>query len=259
MAIFGLAPVHDAIPKIRAAATRALELDPSLGEPHIDRAVAATYVFDWQTAEPEFRKGLELSPNDQVGRKLFALYLLKVGRIGEAMAESLEAQDVNPVSPDAVEGVGSAQYHSRQYDEAIEQSKKALALDPNFGLTHKDLGLAYLAKGSVLQGIAELETARRLMNGDPLVSGFLGYAWAKSGDTARAHKFLSELIGMKSAPALPIATIYMGLGQKDQAFRWLNESVEKQEVNLYLKTDPIYDPLRADPRFAMLLQRMNLR
>jgi TolB-like protein/tetratricopeptide (TPR) repeat protein len=259
MAIFGLAPASVAIPKIRAAASRALELDPSLGEAHIDQATAATYVFDWTAAEKEFRRGLELSPNDQVGRKLFCLYLIKVGRVGEALAESLADQEANPVSPDAVEGVAGVQYNSHQYDEAIEQSRKALALDSNFGLTHKDLGLIYVVKGSLAQGIAELETAQRLMKGDPLVAGLLGYSWSKSGDTARAQNILAELLRTNPAPALPIATVYMGLGKQDLAFRWLNQAVDEKAINFYPKSDPLYDSLRADSRFPLLLRRMNLQ
>ena len=259
--VYGATLPHDLIPKIRAAASKALELDPAIGEAHIDLALAFEYNFEWQPAAEEFRKGLEFSSGDAIAHRWYANYLLTTGQFDRAMSEGKRALELDPVSPYMAQGVARAFYHMHRFDDAIREFQKALALEPNFGRTLQGLGRAYLAKGSYSQGISETEKGVQVMGHDSVITAQLGYAYAVNGNTAGAQQILDGFFAqLRRGPfsARAIAEVYIGLKDKDRAFEWLRKSVDQKEVNMYLKTDPIYDSLRSDPRFADLLRRANL-
>ncbi len=249
------------VPRIEAAAFRALQLDDTLGQAHLDLASAYEFENRWAEAEKEFQKGLELNPGDEMAHRWYATYLMKVGRSEEALAENQKALDLDPVSPYMAQGMGGSLFYARRYDDAIEQYRKALALEPNFGMTHRGLAVAYIQKGMYSQAISELQTSRQLVSDDSSVSGYLGYAYALSGNKAKANEILRGLLSRsRSEPslALGIARIYVGLGDKGDAFQWLETAIDHPRPFLLLKVDPLFDPLRSDPRFAGLLRRMNL-
>jgi len=257
--VFSNTPPPELIPKIRDAATKALELDGSLGEAHLDLAMAFDYDFDWDQAEAEFKKGLELNPGDAVAHRLYSIHLITIGRVDEALREDNTGLDLDPVSPFMEQGLARSLYFARRYDEAIEQYHKALALDPNFRLAHWGLSTTYFVSGKYSQGMAELLEANHLSD-DPSAQGRLGYGYALTGKTAEARKILAELDRAKSGSVRfrDLARIYIGLGDKDRAFEYLRKSVSQKEGYIYLKADPLYDPLRSDPRFTELLRRMHL-
>jgi TolB-like protein len=248
------------VSKIKAAAITALALDEHLGEPHIDLAVAAEYEYDWQTAEKEFRRGLELSPGNVVGHLWYAKYLGIVGRRPELLGQRRLAMQLDPISPYAIQAVAGYLSVSGQYEQAIEQFRAALALDPNFGLAHQGLGIAYLLKGMKSQAVAELQLAQDLMTG-PRRTALLGFAYAVNGDTANARRILNDFRAQYNSgqiPALSIATIYIGLRDRDRAFEWLNKAIDQRDLNLDLQWDSFYISLRTDPRYKQLLHRMKL-
>jgi tetratricopeptide (TPR) repeat protein len=157
--------------------------------------------------------------------------------------------------------LGYTFYFARQYDQAIEQLQKTLELDPGFIPALTALGSTYVQKSMYQEGIAEFEKALTISPGNTQTLWRLGYAYAATGKRAEAQKVLDDLSKKKYVPAVTMAITYTGLGQKDQAFQWLEKSYEEHDSGpfSYVKVYPIYDPLRSDPRFADLLRRMNLQ
>jgi TolB-like protein len=255
------APPREIVPKIRAAASQALKLDSSLGEAHIDLAICAEYDFDWATAGAEFKKGLDLSPDNAVAHLWYAKYLAIMGRRPEVLAQRQIAAELDPVSPYAMQAVAGYFSVMGRYDEAIAQFRKALTLEPNFGLTHQGLGVAYILRGrNVAEGIAELQTACQLMPG-PRREALLGWAYATTGNTLEAGRILKRFLAESNRadfPALAIGQVYIGLRDNDRAFEWLGKAADQKDLDLTLKWDSFYEPLRSDARFSALLQRLKL-
>jgi len=250
----------EVIPKIRAAAGKAIELDDRLGEPHIDLAVSAEYEFDWATAESEFKKGLELNPGNVLGHIWYAWYLSLTGREEQVLTQRAIAVRLDPVSPYAVDALGHYYFSVGRFDTAVQQYRGSLALEPAFGLTHQDLGDAYLFEGNCGAAINELRVANQSMPG-PRRMAHLGYAYGVCGHQAEARQILCQFLARVqrgSVPSLAIAEIYLGLGDKDRAFPWLQKAIDERDLEVNLKGDPRFQLLRSDPRFNTLLRRMKL-
>ena len=242
-------------------ASMALQLDDGLGDAHTAMAVRKIYNFDWPGAGVEFRKGIDLNPNDAIAHSWYGTYLLNVGRNQEAMSERAKALELDARSPLIVHDYGQTFFYQRRFDQAIEYQRRALAIDPEFAMAHIDLGRASIHKGNYTRGIAELERGQNLMRGAPRVAAHLAYAQAVSGNRDRALAVLNEFLRTRadSFPALVLAEIYIGLGDKERAFEWLHKAVDQKDWVLFLKSDPLFDSLRPDPRFGVLLKRMNLK
>jgi TolB-like protein/Tfp pilus assembly protein PilF len=261
------APVYialplDVIPKIREAASKALELDPSLGEAHIALAQAFEYDLNWPAAAEEFKQSLKLSPGNADAHRRYASYLTTIGNLDGGLAESKIALELDPVSPYMAQGLARTFFHMHRFDDAIREYQKALALEPNFGRTRQGLGRAYLFKGDYTDGLRETQKGLQLMGDDSVMMSQLGYAYAVSGNTAEAQRILAgflEKFNHGGFSARAIAEVYIGLKDRDRAFEWLRRAVDQKEVNVYLKTEPVYDALRSDPRFADLLRRQGPR
>jgi len=251
------APPPTVLSKIRAAAAKALDLDPGLGEAHFDLAVCAEHEFDWPTAEREFQQGLKLSPGSAIGHLWYSKFLALTGRKSEVLTHRTVAAELDPVSPYAVQAV--AGYHSvmGNYDQAIAQFRSALALDPGFGFAHQGLGVAYILKGMPAEGITELQTANKLMEG-PRRMALLGWGYGVVGQKAEARRVLDTLLNDTTAPAIAIAQVYIGLGEADEAFAWIEKAIDQRDLDVTLLWDSPYQPLRSDPRFAAALHRMKL-
>jgi TolB-like protein/tetratricopeptide (TPR) repeat protein len=258
---FTSTPSSEMIPLIRAAAEKALALDDTLGEAHLDLARAYSDEYDWAAAAREYRRALDLSPSSAEVHRYYGDYLLRIGHPEEALAEARIAVELDPISPWAAQFEARMLYYLRRYDEAAAHLKKALALDPSSGILHHALGLVYMARPATwAQGVTETERARELMEGDPWVTGQLGYAYALSGRKAEARDILRQLETGSGASvrALPVARVYTGLGDREQAFLWLGKAVDQRDVALFPIADPVYDGLRGDPRFHALLERAKL-
>lgn len=258
---FTKVPTHDVMDKWKSAALRALELDPTLAEAHVYLGENYMVDYDWISAERELKASLEVDSGHADGFRAYSLYFAKTGRLDQAIAQARKAVDLDPVSVHASNSLAKYLYQSRRFDEAVEQYHNSIQLDPNDGISHQGLGLVYLQKKMYRDGINESEACSRIMKGDPFITGQVGYAYAVSGNLARARENLATMENLattRGTVSLAVANVYIGLGERDQAFEWLAKAVEQHDVNLFVQTDPLYDPLRGDPRFTALLHRMNL-
>jgi tetratricopeptide (TPR) repeat protein len=200
---------------------------------------------------------------DATTHALYSFTLTVLGRFVEAIAEQKQALELDPVSANTNWNVGYVFFVARQYDQAIEQLRKTQELGPNFLPAHVTLGWAYVEKSMYKDGIAELDKVLAMAPGNTRALSRLGYAYAVTGTRGEAQKVLNQLNALsahKYVPAIDMADIYAGLGEKDKAFEWLEKGYEERSLAFGdIKVDPAFDPLRSDPRFADLLRRMNLQ
>jgi TolB-like protein/DNA-binding winged helix-turn-helix (wHTH) protein/Flp pilus assembly protein TadD len=259
LASYSLLPPTVAISKAKAAATRALELDPALAEAHASLGFSKLeYDWDWTGAKEAFEEAIQLDPNYATARQWYSLYLNAIGRSEEAIAEAREALRLDPLSPVIAMAVGSRLYHARRFDEAIEQFRKTLELDPNFVLAHHNLGRTHLLKGQYPQAVEALEVARRLSGDQPARKAALGYAYALAGRQAEARSLLREL-KKKDAPSFPMALLSLSLGEKQDALAFLEKAYKERHSDVTLLiAEPLLDPLRDHPGFQDLLRRVGL-
>ncbi len=261
--VIGAISPSEAAAKGRAAATKALEFDDTLAEPHAALGYASLYYdLDFLTAEKEYKRALVLNPNYATAHQYYSWYLGARMRLDESMAEIKRAQDLDPLSLFISANVGSIFCWRRQYDQAIKELKNTLAMDPNFTLAHLFLGWAYEQRGMFDQAIAELEKVTGLFAGRWSGSAALGHAYAVAGRRAEALKVLKRLeeeSKRREVSKAEIALIYAGLGEKERAFAWLEKAYQDRDSWLvYMKADPRFDPLRSDPRFQDLVRRVGL-
>jgi adenylate cyclase len=252
-------PERQAIAKEKEFAEKALALDPELAEAHMSLALALVAAYDWRNGLKEFDRALELNPNLAFAYELQAWTVNGLGRFDEAIAKTKKAVELDPLNPFFQMSLSFYLYWARKYDDAIEQARKTLEMDPNSAITHVLLGLSFLKKGDTAGAIAELQKTKAPDPG-AWYQGFLGYAYAISGDRAKAEQALRELEELaKRQYVSPTAfvTIYLGLGEKEKALDWLEKAYEEQDSACwYLKIDQIYDSVRNEPRFEALVQKV---
>jgi TolB-like protein/Flp pilus assembly protein TadD len=266
LAVYGFSPPKEAYPRAKEAALKSLEIDGTLAEAHTSLArINAEYDWDWSGSESEFQRAMELNPNYPTTYQMYGLILSTMGRPEEAIANFKRGLDLDPLSPIINGALGEAFYYTRQYDQAIEQLQKTLELDPNLHPARAFLADSYLHKSMNKEATEELEKHLVIAEGRVWGLAELGYAYALVGRRPDALKLLNELNQLsreKFVPADAMAQVYVGLGDKDKAFEWLEKGYERRSLGLAgvdLKVDPVWDPLRSDPRFADLLRRMNLQ
>jgi adenylate cyclase len=252
-------PEKEAIAKEKEFAQKALELDPELAEAHMSVALALVAAFDWRNGLKEFDRALELNPNLAFAYELQAWTVNGLGRFDEAISKTRKAVELDPLNPFFQMSLSFYQYWARQYDDAIAQTRKTLEMDPNSTISHVLLGLSLLKKGDTAAAIAELQKTKAPDPG-AWYQGFLGYAYAISGDRAKAEQSLRELEELAQRQYVsPTAfvTIYLGLGNKERALDWLEKSYEQQDSACwYLKIDQIYDSVRSEQRFQALVEKI---
>jgi pentatricopeptide repeat protein len=274
-AYLGLANAYDALgtsgiggasprevrPKVISAARKALELDPTIAEAHGLLAVVYQEQWQWGDAEGEFKRVLELTPNDAGAHLAYAGWLLCQGRTEEAQAWSRRARELDPLGVGG-NNVGWILFHSRHYDEAIRELRSALAVRPNDGSIYWFLGFALIANGQADEAIPVLENAVALTDRSPAVIGVLIRAYAHAGRRTEALRLLDELKRRQQKGYIPTAAFvnaYLGLGDNERAIIWLERAYEEQSLIMqYIKVHPFFDPLRGDPRFADLVRRVGL-
>jgi TolB-like protein/Tfp pilus assembly protein PilF/tRNA A-37 threonylcarbamoyl transferase component Bud32 len=253
---------HDAMPKAKEAAKKALELDDTLAEAHTSLAIASeVYDWDWAAAESEFKRSIKLKPNYAAAHEFYGLYLVSVGRANEGIAESERSVDLDPLSPETNAFLGWVLYFAHRYGQAIEQLRKTTDLDPNYWFAHELLGASYEQQGQFPGAIAELQKAVELAGIIAEPTAWLAHVYAVSGKRAEAQKLLDTLKQRSKetyVPAYANAMVYAGLGERDQALAWLERAYQARSTCMnWLKVFPLLDSLRSDPRFQDLLQRMN--
>jgi len=249
----------EVMPKAKAAAEKALQLDDMLAEAHFSLgAVKFQYDYDWPGAETEIRRALALNPNYAFGHDNYGFFLALRGRLDDAVAESRIATELDPLSSIALIDSAFVLTFQGKYEAAKEQGRKALALDPNDWLAQTTLGWIDSRAGKFNEAVTELQKAQA-MDSPPHLLGDLGYAYAKSGDRARAQAIITELNQTSSRQYVsPFSTakIYLGLGDKQRALDGLEKAYEERDyLLLMLRMDRIYDPLRSEPRFIALMKK----
>ena len=249
----------EALPKAKAAAIKALELDSALGEAHNSLAFCLDgFDWDFEAAGKEFQRAIELNPGYATAHHWYAWHLALVGRYDEAIVEMRKAENVDPLSLIINADLAELLALAHSYDESIKQSRKTIEMDPNFGLAHNHLGQAYLQKHMNDEAVAELQKAVKLSGGSPTCTANLARAYAASGKSSEAAKLLTDLKG-RSNPAhsyaSEVAVIYAALGDRDQAMSWLERGYEER-FNPGVLLRPGLDPLRLDPRFEALVRRV---
>jgi len=254
----------DAVPFAKTAATRALELDPTLPEAHSAFGDSlAIYDWNWTESERELKKAIELDPNISYIHLVYSgSYLGPVGNVEAAVTEAERAVELEPLSLINNAVLTSSYLNARHYDKAIEQGKKSYDLDPNFPLARHWLGMAYVATQQYDKAISISQEVPADSPARWLSVVVLGHAYAKAGRRADAEQQISELrdIG-RSRYIRPyyLASIYAALGEKDNAFAELERSFQERDVYLNrVNSDPFMDPIRDDPRFADLIKRIGL-
>jgi TolB-like protein len=265
MGAFGIAllPPGEAMPKAKAAAMKALEIDDSLAEAHTSLAfIRLYYDWDWPGAERGFQRAIELNPNYAPAHQWYSHLLMARSRTSESISEAKRAVELDPLSLPANLNLGWQYHWGRQYDLAVEHLGKLLEMDPNFEQGHWGLGLAYELKGMSGEAAAEFQKAIALSGGNPVYVAALGHAYAiggKKADATRVRDELEEQLKLRYVPPFWIAILYVGLGEHEQALKWLEKAYAERSGGLiWLGVEPRMDSLRSDPRFAALMQRVGL-
>lgn len=259
---FFLTP-QESMPKAKEAAGKALQLDDTLAEAHADMGmILFWYDYDWNAAERELRRAIELKPDSADAHAYYGWELVLVGRVDEGIAESRRAVALDPLSVEVNETAGQNLYYARQYDQAIEQLSKTLEMDPDYWIARMYLATAYEAKGDLARAVAECEKARATESAIPWPLAELGHAYGLAGRKSDAENILKELERRSKrsyVPAYNFAEVYIGLGDKEQALAMLEKSYADRSMALtFVAADPEFDSLRSAPRFRDLARHLGL-
>jgi tetratricopeptide (TPR) repeat protein len=252
---------HRERPKVASAVRKALELDPNLAEAHVLLAGIAQEQWHWAEAETEYRRALELNPNDSDGYAGLAHWLLCQGRTDEALASAERARELDRLGSKTSD-LAWILFQSRHYDEAIRELRSSLAVRPNGAGRLWVLGFTLVINGQANEAIPLLERAAALADRSSGFIDVLGAAYARAGRRSDALRILAELKRRKRhgyVAAASFVIVYLGLGENEQAFAWLEEAYkERSNMLQFVKVHPLFDPLRGDPRFIDLLHRVGL-
>ena len=253
---------QDSYPKSIAAAKKALELDDTLAEAHTALAIATwLYEFDFSQSNREFQRAIELNPNYAIAHQQYGNILLTaLGRFDQAIAEAKRAVELDPLSLVINSDLGVDNFFARRYDEAITQLRKTLEMDPGYYYAYVNLGQALELKGAHDAAIAEYQKARAL-NDDPYILGLLARCYGLSGNKTEAEKILKrlqEISKQRYVAAYSFALARIGLDEKEEALRWLEQAYQDRAGNDigWIRVDPLLDPLRSDPRFEALAEKI---
>ncbi|MFL6208703.1 MAG: BTAD domain-containing putative transcriptional regulator [Pyrinomonadaceae bacterium] len=248
--------------KAKAAAALALQIDEAFAEAHASLGHAMLHNWEWAVAEEALTRAIELNPGYPSAHHWYSEHLTALGRCAESIKELKLAGELDPLSLIISADLGRAFYYARAYDQVLTQEARTLEMDANFWLSHINIGRAYTQKRMYAEAISELQKARELSVGNTEVLSFLGFAYAAAGRKDEALKTLRELAEQAQRGYVPpyhLAIVHAGLGANEQAFVWLERAFEKHAVDLFtLKVEPMFDRLRADPRFTDLVRRVGL-
>lgn len=261
LALAGELDPDETLPKAKAAANKAVELDDGLAEAHTALGVCLFwYDWNWNASEDQYKRALELNPNSSLAHLFYAHLLSNIGRHAEALTEVRRARELDPLSPFVSALEGLFLLHAGRADEALDRLRQASELDPNFYFPHHFAASVNIEKGMYSEAVAEGRRAQEL-GPDQTVGMTLGaYALAKEGKRDEARAVLDELLKLSGARFVPpshIALIYNALGERDQALTWLEKGYEKHDPKMaFLKVEPKWNNLRSDARFKALMTKM---
>lgn len=261
--LWGNTSSRESNPKARDAAEKALVLDETLSEPHAALGLMKEqFDWDWIGAEREYQRALKLNPNYATAHQWYGEFLVFMGRTEDSLKALRRAKELDPLSAIINTEVGYPYFCARQYDAAIVEFQKALELEPNFAPALNYLARSYELKGMVEEAMVTFQKAVENSGGSPLMKARLGSAYAGIGKTGEARRILRELeeeTKTRYVPPCVIAALYVRLGDKEQAFVWLERAYQERDVLLMtLSIEPHLDPLRSDVRFQDLVRRVGL-
>jgi len=260
----GRVRLQDALLRAKAAALRAIELGDTLSDPHASLAfIAETHEWDWATAEREYKRAIELNPDDARAHHLYAGYLTYVGRVDEGITEEVHARELDPLSLPINNALAGRFLAARRYDEAFEQVQRTLELDVHFPQAHQTLGWVYLNRGNRQDAVREFQNALQLSGADDTdLMLDLGFAYATTGHRDESRKILAKLKELHHrglATSGSVGILYGALGESDEAFAWLEKAYAEHDPELtYIKVGRRFEPLRHDPRYEKLVRRIGL-
>jgi len=259
--IYGTVPAAEAAPKAKAAAIRALEIDPSLAEAETSLATAKfNYDWDWAGAADGFRRAIQMDPRYATAYQRYSLYSIAMGRFDDSFEQIKKARDLDPLSISINSSYGWRLYLARQYDRSIAQLRDTLEMDPSYEWAHLILGQAYEQKRELQLAVTELRKALELSHNSPLMISALAHAYAISGNAGEARRLLAELLAPSQHQYVSpfyIAIVYTGLAQNDSAIDWLDKAFADRSNGLvFLQVEPELDPLRSNARFLALKQKL---
>ena len=253
----------EAISEAKAAALKAMQLDPSLGEAHVALGHIKLWLdWDWPGAEGEFKRGIELDPNSALAHNEYAMYLAAVGRVGDSLAELSRARELDAGSPIVNTNLGWSLLYARRSPQAVDQFRQTVQLDPNYVSARWGLGVAYAQENLFAEAIAELKQAVQLSDGSPALIGHLGYAYGRSGSTSAAMETIAELRRLAErqyVPSSAVALVYAGVENKAMTLEWLERAYQEHDFSLvFIQVAPWFQSVRGEPRFQQLLRTMQL-
>ena len=261
LGFYSVLPPREAYPKAKQAAQRALEGDTMLAEAHASLgAVAHDYDWDWAAAEQEFKQAIEMNPSYAVAHQWYAHHLVYMGRFEEALQQAEIARQLDPLGVMADSDMALQYYQRREYDKAIEHSRRIIRMAPDFPPAHMWMGAALLGKNEAEQAIAAFARARG--TGNTFAIALLGMAYGRAGrrqDALNIVRELDELSRRRFVSAAYVSLVYIGMGEKEMAMNWMEKGYEERAPLLArLKVEPVVDPLRDHPRFKALVRRISL-
>jgi tetratricopeptide (TPR) repeat protein len=261
-------PPKEMLSKAKAAAAKALEIDPNLAEAQTALGYA-TWLWDWDraAAESHLKRGIELNPNSSMAHFRYGVFLVNLGRFDEGLAEHRRALDLDPLSPYVAGFLAYNYMDARRYDESVREAQKAIALDSNMPLLRAILGWSYAAQGKHALAIAECEKipkeALSVTADNQFVVLAQGWVYAVAGRKKEAQAILDaykQLSGKEYVDAYLLAAVYSGLGEKEQTLKWLERAYEDHSGGItFLKVDPYWELVREEPRYIELLRKVNLQ
>jgi TolB-like protein/DNA-binding winged helix-turn-helix (wHTH) protein/Tfp pilus assembly protein PilF len=260
--IYGSLPAAEAAPKAKAAAIRALEIDPSLAEAETSLATAKfNYDWDWAGAAQGFQRAIQMDPRYATAYQRYSLYSIAMGRFDESLEQIKRARELDPLSISINSSLGWRLYLARQYDRSIAQLRDTLELDPSYEWPHFILGQAYEQKREFNLARAELQKAVELSHNSPLMISALAHADALSGNQEEALRLLQQLMAQSKKQYVSpfyVGVVYIALGKTETAIDWMEKAFADHSNGLvFLKVEPELDPLRSNPRFIALQERLN--
>jgi TolB-like protein/DNA-binding winged helix-turn-helix (wHTH) protein len=254
-------PPQEGWPKVRDAAQKAVELDSALSDGRLNLAHFRMHMWDWKHAEADFQRAIALNPSSEKAHRWYAAYLCSLGKHQESVKEITQSRGLDPLSSITNAEVVRELYYGRQYEEAMEEGRKAELVDPEFPRTHFWLGRVYTQLGKNSEALAEAERA-----GPPksiVRVTEMAYASARAGKTEQARALVRDLQERSKrgyVPAYDLAVIHLALGENETALQWLQKAYDEHDWALIvLAVEPRLDPLRSDPRFQVLMRKVGLR
>jgi TolB-like protein/Tfp pilus assembly protein PilF len=264
LSVYGHATPGETFPDARRCALKALELDEGLAAAHQALALLSMNDWDWETGEREFKRAIELGPNEPIVRDRYAFFLLWMDRTDEAVMQQTRAVELDPCNVALRQNLGEVLYYARRYDESIKASLEAIDMDKGYPQTHMLLGMAYAAKSMTTEAIRALDRDREISAGEkPEIESWIGVAYALAGQANEARQVYAGMVAESEnrfMSPFPLACICFVLGDVDRGFEWLAEGYKRRDPRMsFLKVHPACDSVRTDPRYRHWLEKMGMK